>query len=119
MKNVSVKSLVLGTAVASFALLSGCASNLFPGGPSVHGVLVTNVTSPAQNLTVATDGAVVASKTGSASSTAILGLIATGDSSVQAAMKAGNITKVHNVDHTVNSFIYGAFIRHTINVHGE
>src|SRR5579859_5700301 len=38
------------------------------------------------------------SKMGTASCSSILGIIATGDCSINAAAKAGGITKIHNVD---------------------
>jgi hypothetical protein len=34
---------------------SGCATNAFPGGPTVAGVVYTEITSPAQYLSIALD----------------------------------------------------------------
>lgn len=115
-----LKTKFLGAIVIlSAVLLSGCATNLFPGGPTPAGVLVTNVKSPAQNLTVATDKEAKSSKSGSSSASAIAGLFAYGDSSVDAAMKQAGITKVHHVDHQVTSYLFGLFLQNTTIVHGE
>jgi len=103
----------------SIMFLSGCASNLFPGGPSPAGVLVTNVTSPSQYLAVATDKDAQNLKTGKASASAILGIIAFGDSGIDAAMMDGGITRVHHVDHQVNLILYGIWFQDTTIVHGE
>jgi outer membrane murein-binding lipoprotein Lpp len=119
MKFMSYKKMLAVAAVASSTLLTGCVTNMFPGGPSPHGAIVTNVKSPAQNLTVATDANAGFDKTGSASSRAVMGLFAFGDSSVDAAMKKGGITKVHHVDHRVNSVLFGFWLQTTTIVHGE
>ncbi|KZZ62972.1 TRL domain-containing protein, partial [Oleiphilus sp. HI0128] len=87
--------------IVSALFMSGCATNLFPGGPTPAGVIITNVKGPAQNLTVATDKDAQSSKMGSASVSAIAGLFAFGDASIDTAMKEAGITKVHHVDHQV------------------
>lgn len=58
-------------------------------------------------------------KSGRACQSWVMGLVYTGDASVDAAKKAGGVTKVHNVDNTTNAifgFIWGE--RCTI-VYGE
>jgi len=105
------------TALCVFA--SGCVTNMFPGGPTPAGVISTDVKVPAQNLTVATDATAGSSKVGEASASAILGLVAAGDASIDAAMKAGGIRKVHHVDHQVISFLFGAWLQDTTIVYGE
>jgi hypothetical protein len=57
------------------------------------------------------------SKVGTAKSTAII-CIATGDSSIAAAMKAGGITKIHHVDCKVTS-VMGLYAEYTTVVYGE
>lgn len=101
--------LCLMIGLISVVLLTGCAMVAAP----VNGGLVTSLTAP---LT-ATDNA-SSSKVGSASCTSILGLIATGDCSISAAAKNGNITKIHHVDHSATSVlgIYSSFETH---VYGE
>lgn len=103
----------------SALVMSGCASNIFPGGPTPAGMIVTNVRGPAQYLTVATDKDARSTKVGVASVSAIAGLFAFGDASIDKAMKTSGITKVHHVDHQFNSFFFGLWIRNTTIVHGE
>ena len=113
------KLLVIVAVASSTLLLTGCVSNMFPGGPTPAGVIVTSVTSPAQALTVATDPTAGSQKTGTASGSAFLGLFAFGDAGIDAAMKNGSITKVHHVDHQVNSFLFGFWLQTTTIVHGD
>jgi hypothetical protein len=53
---------------------------------------------------VATDAA-EATKEGKACATSILGWVATGDASIQAAKVAGGITKVASVDHSAKNIV--------------
>lgn len=59
-----------------------------------------------------------ASKMGEASWTNILGIIATGDASIDAAMKKAGISKVHHIDQSVTN-ILGLFSTYTTVVYGE
>ncbi len=116
-----MRKLTVLICVAGFSILflSGCVSNMFPGGPTPAGVLVTNITAPSQYLAVATDKDAKSIKSGSSSAFAILGLFAFGDASIDAAMKDGNIRRVHHVDHKVNLVLYGIWLRDTTIVHGD
>lgn len=105
--------------LVSGVLLSGCVANLFPGGPVPSGSLVTSVRSPAQALAVAYDPTAKPTKKGVSSCGAFLGLIAAGDASIEAAMKDGNITRVHHVDHEVNTFLFGLWVGNNTVVYGE
>lgn len=116
MKRVICVSAVMGVALA---LITGCATAIYPGGPTPAGSLVTSVKSPAQALAVALDPTAKATKTGVSSSSAILGLFANGDASVEAAMRNGGITKVHHVDHKVNAFLLGIYLENKTIVYGE
>lgn len=109
---------VLGLLVSSMFLM-GCATNLFPGGPTPAGGLVTSVRAPALALAVAVDPTAKPIKTGKASAGAFLGLIAAGDASIEAAMKNGDISRIHHVDHEVNSFLLGLWVGDTTIVYGE
>jgi hypothetical protein len=100
-------------------LTSGCATNAFPGGPTVAGVVYTEVTSPAQYLSVALDKDAQPLKKGEASNMAFLGLFAFGDAGINAAMQNGGIKKVRHVDHTVQHFLYAIFARNKTIVYGE
>jgi hypothetical protein len=112
------KLIVCACAGALAVLLTGCASNVYPGGPSVGGWLYTGVKDPAQNLAVAVEPS-PATKVGESSAMGIFGLIATGDASVDAAMKNGGITKVHHVDHKVDLVLGGLWMQTTTIVKGE
>jgi hypothetical protein len=109
----------LFVSASAVMLCSGCASNLFPGGPSIAGVLYTDVEDPAQHLAVAMDKAATSTKTGTSSAAGYLGLIATGDASVDAAMKDGGITKVHHVDHKTQLVLWGLWVKSSTIVYGE
>ena len=116
-KSASV-AVAVGAALA-MSLATGCVSNLYPGGPSPHGVIQTTVTVPAQNLAVALDATAKPTKTGVSAAQAVLGLIASGDASVNAAMQSAGITKVHHVDHSVNSLLFGMWFEAKTIVYGE
>lgn len=116
---LTIKRIALGALAVSSLALSGCATGIYPGGPTPAGVILTNVTVPAQNLAVATDKDVGGKKTGEATAKAILGLVAIGDSSISAAMQNGGIRKVHHVDHRVNLVLLGLYVETTTIVTGE
>jgi hypothetical protein len=87
-------------------MVSGCASNIYPGGPVPAGLIYTEATSPAQNLAVPLDKDVEPVKKGTSSCAGVIGLIAVGDAGIEAAMEDGDITQVHHVDHTVQNFLF-------------
>jgi hypothetical protein len=105
--------------VAMTVLASGCATNLYPGGPTPAGIGYTNVRAPAQYLAVPVDNTAGTKKVGKASVTAFLGIVSLGDSSIQAAMKDGEITKIHHVDYEIEHFLYAIFAKQTTIVYGE
>jgi len=59
-----------------------------------------------------------ATKVGSAQATSILGIIATGDASIDAAAKAAGISKIHHVDEHVTN-ILGIIATYKVVVYGE
>lgn len=79
----------------------------------VTGFLYTDVKAPL----MATSNP-VASKVGTAEVKTILGLVATGDASIQAAAQKAGITRISHVDYEASSIlgIYGSF---TVYVYGE
>ena len=93
-------------------ILTGCAGVMSP----VSGALYMSVKGP---LAISPQPGM--SKTGTASASSILGLIAMGDASIEAAAKAGGITKIHNVTHvdveTMN--ILGLYVEYTTVVYGD
>ena len=99
--------------VSSAALLGGCA--IGPPSP-LYGSLYTNVTYPSHYQGAAPKGP--GSKSGSSKATNILGLVATGDASVNAACQDGSITTVHTVDQNATN-VLGLWAVYTTEVTGE
>ena len=104
MKKVSL--LVLGLFLA--VMLSGCAT------PLPTGWIYTEIKSPI----AAGDGSVSYSKVGVSKSTSILGLVATGDASIKAAVADGNIKTIKYVDYDVKN-ILGFIGNYTTTVYGD
>jgi hypothetical protein len=96
--------------VLSLTLLAGCGAYVVS---PVMGVLYSDVKAP---LTATSNASY--SKVGKASATSILGLIATGDASIDAACKSAGITKIHHVDFHSNN-ILGLVATYTVYVYGE
>ncbi len=97
MKLHQIAAIALATSV-----LGGCAMVASPS----TGLLYTKVQGP---ITTGTSNN--ASKSGQSCVTNILGLVSTGDASIDAAKKAGSITNVASVDHDSTSILglYGSF----------
>ena len=81
---------VLGLLILAAAILGGCAMASAP----VSGQLWLDVNGP---VAVGSGGS--ATKSGEACATSILGIIGTGDASIDAAKKAGGIKDITYVDH--------------------
>jgi hypothetical protein len=105
-----MKKQVLGL-VAAGALLAGCAMAASP----VNGFWWTDVQ---WGMEVPGGNGAMGAKTGEAKCTSILGLVATGDASIEAAAHAGSINKVMSVSHHAKS-IFGFFAEFTTTVTGE
>ncbi len=86
---------LLAVVVVSCFLLGGCSTYQPNGG------IVTVVKGPI----TAASGSMKYSKTGRAQANTILGIVATGDYSIKAAAKNGNITKIKYVDVEVFSVL--------------
>lgn len=99
--------LMAGTAAI---LLSSCGA--FAGAP-VIGFAYTDVTAP-----LAATSNEVGSKVGTASASSILGIIATGDASIQAAAKDAGITRISHVDYHAKN-ILGIYATWEVMVYGE
>jgi hypothetical protein len=93
--------------IASAALLTGCASHM------PVGTLYTELDLPIHATANST-----ATKTGTSVAHSYLGLVATGDASIETAKKAGGITKVTHVDWKAKNFL-GIYGTYTTTVHGE
>ena len=103
-----IKMLVCLLVVVTF--MSSCA--MLTKTP-LNGGLFTDVKSP-----VAVTGNSGSSKVGVSSAVSILGLVALGDASTDAAAKKAGITKIHHVDQHGTSII-GLFASYKIYVYGE
>lgn len=77
-------------ALLTLGALSGCAYAFAPVSSGVYGKVGGPIT--------ATSHAGPATKTGRACAKSILGIVANGDASIEAAKRAGNITQVVSVD---------------------
>ena len=90
-------------------LFSGCATSYHP----LVGMLYTDNKGPLL-VTDSTEG----TKEGIATSTCIIG-VCTGDSSIGAAAKNGNISKIMAVDTDITSVLFGLYVEYTTIVRGQ
>lgn len=91
-------------------ILSGCGAYVTA---PLTGLLHTNVQGPI--AATGKSGGVL--RSGSASATSILGLVATGDASIRAAARNGGITEIHWVDYHSESTL-GIVATYTVTVYG-
>lgn len=98
---------LIGLFLVAVLFLSGCAS-CFP-----IGALYTEA-----KLPVAAGEPGSFNKTGTAKATSILGLVATGDASIKAAMENGGITRIKYVDYSAKN-ILGVYGEYTTTVYGD
>lgn len=113
------KNLLSLFALAMMALnLMSCAGIATVGMHAPSGLLYTQITVPANDLEVASESTVKASKVGKSTCTNMLGLISTGDCGIDAAMRSGGITKVQSVDFEY-MHILGLIGKKTTVVRGE
>ena len=81
-------------------------------------LLYTDIKAPMPSLSIQTTAKSM-SKVGQASCSSYLWLVAVGDCSTTAAMKNGDISKIHHVDYKGKSFLFGLYIEDTLTVYGE
>jgi hypothetical protein len=97
-------------------VLSGCVGYLAPVMPPA-GLLFSSTGAP---ISTNFDGSTaVASKQGSASSMAVLGLLAFGDCSLDKAARDGNLKQIHYADYKYLNVLLGVYQGFTVTVHGE
>ena len=109
MKKPIVRGLIIPGLIVSIFLFSGCATVM---GPAI-GTIYTDTQAP-----LAVTSNAVGSKVGSAEAKSILGIVAIGDASVQAAAKQGGITRISHVDYKSYS-ILGVYAKITVYVYGD
>ena len=103
--------LKLVAAALMLAALNGCAM-ASGGNAAVTGFIYSGYKSPGQ-VGAAADG-----KTGEACISSILGIIGTGDASIEAAKKAGGITQIAHIDHEQFG-VLGVYATSCTVVHGS
>ncbi|GIX08250.1 MAG: hypothetical protein KatS3mg115_2653 [Candidatus Poribacteria bacterium] len=105
-----IKILIVPALLTAGLVWSGCAA--YVATPLPAGLYV-DMKGP-----VAVTGNGQSSKVGRASATSFLGLIATGDASIQTAAASAGITRIHHVDFEAKS-ILGIVATYTTVVYGE
>jgi len=93
-------------------LVGGCAAT---ARSPVTGGLYTEVNAPVTATSNVAEGEY---NVGRASATSVLGLVATGDASIQAAMEDGGISEIYYVDYKTRS-ILGLYAEYTVVVYGQ
>ncbi len=106
-RDLSMKKLLTSALLASSVALTGCATSM------PVGVLFTDLTLPV-GATANSQG----SKVGVAKCQSILAVVATGDCSLEAAKKDGNITSVTHADWKANN-ILGVIGNYELTVRGN
>ncbi|MCB0583940.1 MAG: TRL-like family protein [Phaeodactylibacter sp.] len=103
-----MKNLLIISVIAF--MLSSCGA--YVGSP-LTGFIYTDLKAP-----LAATSNPVGNKVGTAEATSILGIVATGDASIEAAAKKAGITRISHVDYEANS-VLGVFAKFTVYVYGE
>lgn len=105
----SIQSLVIALSIPFF--IASCGARV--ASSPLNAGLYTDVKYP-----LMATGEVGSTKVGKAEASNILGIFATGDAGIEAAMRNGNITKISHIDIHANS-VLGIFATYTIYVYGE
>lgn len=107
-----MKKISLACVGLSFMVCSGCAIVASP----LPGSIYTSVAYPSYYQGVDNGGPGM--KKGEAMASSILGIVATGDASIAAAVRNGGITKIHTADTKATS-VLGIYASYTTMVTGE
>lgn len=107
----TIKALTTGAVIAAALLLTGCADWPRSGN---NGLLYTNVTTPVAVL----QSDAVTVRQGEACSIGILGLFASGDSSINAAKSSVGITTITTVEERFRQYLLGAYSQYCVVVSG-
>jgi len=89
---------IIGVAM-TIGMLSGCSTYL------PQGLIYTQVTGSPENKGIRIDPNDTDIKTGKSCATSVLGIVATGDISTQAAAQQMDITEIKSVTYTVNNIL--------------
>lgn len=107
-----MKKLALLTVLIGSMMMSACA--VIPSNMAIFSPVAIDAVSPNQAFV---NNNVKPLKRGEATQTGVV-LFSTGDASIEAAMKNGNITKVHHVDYKTTTVLF-LYTRQTTIVYGE
>jgi hypothetical protein len=112
-----MKRVIFTTLLAALIIttMSGCGALIAMGG---GGIFYQDTKQPSSALAYYGPTTSQGMKTGNAQFTSILGILVTGDASLDAAMRAGGITKLHHVDTQITS-ILGIITTYKLIVFGE
>jgi hypothetical protein len=111
-RRIMIKKVLLGGVCLGFVMCAGCAMVASP----LPGSIYTSVSYPSYYHGVDNGGP--GTKRGEAMASSILGIVATGDASIEAAARNGRITKIHTADTKATS-ILGVYATYTTVVTGE
>ncbi len=114
MSTKTLLKIATGGAFAVFLLGCGSMNSMYPWGSLYTGVQSPHVTNRQETAGPGKSG----DKAGEACATGILGLVAFGDASLDAAKKAGGVTEVHSVEHHGTN-ILGIYVQGCTEVHGK
>ena len=104
-----MKKIAMLVAAMAIVVLSGCATAI------PRGMISSNMTLPIQST-----GNMKGTKQGTSTCQSIMGFVASGDASIEAAMRDGDIKKVSHVDWKVESAIpFGIKTIYTTTVYGD
>lgn len=108
----SLRTMLLGSA---FLLSSGCVGTGYP-----IGVIYNGTSMPHQmDRMEATGPARTGDRSGQACATGVLGMVAWGDATLDAAKKSAAITEVHSVEFKPTVVFLGAYYQACTVVHGK
>ena len=107
-----MKKLALLTVLIGSMMMSACA--VIPSNMAIFSPVAIDAVSPNQAFV---NNNVKPLKRGEATQTGVV-LFSTGDASIEAAMKNGNITKVHHVDYKTTTVLF-LYTKQTTIVYGE
>lgn len=103
------------TLSAVVLLLAGCLGSGYP-----IGIIYNGTNMPHQMSRMETTGpARTGDRSGAACATGVLGVVAWGDASLDAAKKAGGITEVHSVEFKPTAVFLGSYYQACTVVHGK
>jgi hypothetical protein len=109
---LTCRALKFGTLIAAALVVSGC--SYWPAAGN-NGIFYTNVTRPVSVV----DKQALATRRGEACATGILGLYASGNSSINRAKTRAGISEVHMVEERFTQYLAGLYTKYCTVVSGS